>query len=153
MGKYLSTDDVFCYHSLFVILAFIFDYLYWWFYYFLVFVLQLTAIEKGKNILGNFCGVTEPPTTTTTTEWTGLSTILEQCLLLSESRSVSRERHFSSPLQLFGSHLAGRARLGTDLVRCASALELSSSLRRPSPQAITPFGGVGFIAWHLRCPK
>ena len=37
--------------------------------------------------------------------------------------------------------------------RCASALEISSGLRGPSPQANTPFGGVGFIAWRLRRPK
>ena len=35
----------------------------------------------------------------------------------------------------------------------ASALEISSDLRGPSPQAFTSFGGVGFIAWRLRRPK
>ena len=36
---------------------------------------------------------------------------------------------------------------------CASALEISSGLRGPYPQAYTPFRGAGFIAWRLMCPK
>ena len=35
---------------------------------------------------------------------------------------------------------------------CAGQL-VSSNLRGPSLQALTLFGGVGFIAWRLRCPS
>ena len=32
-------------------------------------------------------------------------------------------------------------------------LEISSSLRRLSPRLLSPFGGVGFIAWHWGTPN
>ena len=57
-----------------------------------------------------------------------------------------------SPLQLLG--CIRWAVLSLDgSAGCASALESSSGLRWPSPQAYSPFGGVGFIAWRLRRPK
>ena len=53
-----------------------------------------------------------------------------------------REKHFSSPLQLFGSHSAGCVCLGTDLAKCASALGVSSGLRGLSPHGFIPFTGL-----------
>ena len=48
----------------------------------------------------------------------------------------------SSPV--VGLHSAGCARLSTDLVGCALALEISSNLREPSTHAFTPIGVGGY---------
>ena len=54
------------------------------------------------------------------------------------------------PLQLLGRIRWAVLPLGGS-AGCASALESSSGLKGPSPQAFTTFGGG--IAWRLRRPK
>ena len=58
-------------------------------------------------------------------------------------------RRFSSPLQLLGRIRPAVFRLGADLAGCALALEISSSLKGPSPKLLSPSGD-RFIAWRQR---
>ena len=63
-----------------------------------------------------------------------------------------REAFWVSSL-VVGSQSDGCVHFGTDLAGCASALEISSSLRGPSPQAFTPFRGLGLLLGTWGAPN
>ena len=66
------------------------------------------------------------------------------------SRQRSRERSFVSCGGALSTGCCGVAQFGRV---CSTTGHITSGLRGPSPQALTLFGGVGFIARRLRCPE
>ena len=78
---------------------------------------------------------------------------MDRLLAINSLRLKTSRVDLISWIQLMEHTSPGCGINGTDLVGCVTSLDwYTSSLRDPSPQALTLLGGVRFIAWRLRRP-